>query len=113
MAQGANAAYVSVTGQAGTTGGSYSLVQDRTQFTLTALTNYTGVNFGDVPESLLTGVGAQATGPGTTVTYAHVFTAGTAGAVTFSTAQNPIPANPDWSSVLYRDNNFNDALHGG
>ena len=43
---------------------------------------------------MLSGVGAQATGPGTTVTYAHVFTAGTVGAVTFSPSQNPTPANP-------------------
>ncbi|HEX5360737.1 MAG TPA: hypothetical protein VFW49_06595 [Fluviicoccus sp.] len=108
-----SAAFVSVSGSAGTTGGSYNLVQDRTQFTLTALTSYTGVNFGDVPESLLSGVGAQATGPGTTVSYAHVFTAGTAGAVTFSPSQNPTPANPDWVSVLYRDTNCNAALDGG
>jgi len=110
VSEGANPAYVSVNGAPGTTGGSYSLVPDRTQFTLALSTSYTGVNFGDVPESTLTGIGQQSTAPGTTVEYAHVFTAGTVGSVVFSTAQTPSPANPDWSSRLYRDLNCNGAI---
>ncbi|MDO8330044.1 MAG: hypothetical protein Q7T36_06195 [Fluviicoccus sp.] len=111
--EGANPTLVSVSGVPGTTGGSYSLAQDRSSFALTLLTNYTGVNFGNVPESTLTGVGVQSTAPGTTVEYAHVFTAGTVGAVTFSTAQNPSPANPEWSSQLHRDLNCNGAVDPG
>ncbi|MCB1659158.1 MAG: hypothetical protein KDI39_13115, partial [Pseudomonadales bacterium] len=103
---------VSVSGVAGTTGGSYSLAQDRTQFTLSAATNYTGVNFGDVAQSQLTGTGNQTIAAGTTASYGHQFIAGTEGTVTFSTAQAPTP-NLVWTSLVYLDNNCNALLDGG
>ncbi|MBK9186732.1 MAG: hypothetical protein IPM78_10885, partial [Moraxellaceae bacterium] len=52
---------ISVSGVAGTTGGAYSLALDRTQFTLSAATNYTGVDF--VAMSWIANSPAQAVKP--------------------------------------------------
>ncbi|MCP5176768.1 MAG: hypothetical protein H6997_04330 [Moraxellaceae bacterium] len=103
---------ISVSGAAGSTGGSYSLAQDRTQFILSAATNYTGVNFGNVVQSQLTGTGNQTIAAGTTASYGHQFIAGTEGTVTFSTAQAPTP-NLTWTSLVYLDNNCNALLDAG
>jgi uncharacterized repeat protein (TIGR01451 family) len=90
----------------------YSLAQDRTQFTLSAATNYTGVDFGNVVESQLTGTGNQTIAAGTTASYSHQFISGTEGLVTFSTAQAPTPALT-WTSLVYIDTNCNALLDGG
>ncbi|PTQ89995.1 hypothetical protein [Agitococcus lubricus] len=105
--------YLSVTGTAGNTGGSYSLAADRTQFSLTVGMNYTNINFGDVSESQLTAQGSQTIAVGATAEYDHQFIAGTEGSVTFSTTQAPNPVLTGWSSVLYLDNNCNAALDVG
>ncbi|MCB1657470.1 MAG: hypothetical protein KDI39_04520 [Pseudomonadales bacterium] len=103
---------ISVSGVAGNTGGTYSLAQDRTQFTLSAATNYTGVDFGDVVDSQLTSTGSQTIAAGTTASYSHQFISGTEGLVTFSTAQAPTPALT-WTSLVYIDTNCNALLDGG
>ena len=103
---------ISVSGVAGNTGGAYSLALDRTQFTLSAATNYTGVDFGNVVESQLTGTGNQTIAAGTTASYGHQFISGTEGLVTFSTAQAPTPALT-WTSLVYVDTNCNALLDGG
>ena len=103
---------ISVSGMAGNTGGAYSLALDRTQFTLSAATNYTGVDFGNVVESQLTGTGNQTIAAGTTASYGHQFISGTEGLVTFSTAQAPTPALT-WASLVYVDTNCNALLDGG
>nr|HNH43462.1 hypothetical protein [Agitococcus sp.] len=103
---------VSVSGNVGTTGGSYTLATDKVQFTLAASTNYTGVNFGDVVQSQLTGTGNQTIPAGTTASYGHQFIAGTEGSVTFSTAQAPTPLLA-WTSLVYLDANCNALLDGG
>jgi len=104
---------VSVTGVVGTTAGAYSLASDRTQFTLTASTNYTGINFGDVAESQLTGTGSQTISAGTTANYIHQFIAGTEGVVTLTTAQAPSPSLSGWSSLMYLDATCDAQLNAG
>lgn len=47
---------------------------------------------------------------GQTVVYAHVYTAGSAGSVSFSSVENPSPAGLIWTSALYRDTNCNGTL---
>jgi uncharacterized repeat protein (TIGR01451 family) len=103
---------VSVSGNVGTTGGSYTLATDKVQFSLAASTNYTEVNFGDVGQSQLTGTGTQTIAAGTTASYGHQFIAGTEGSVTFSTAQAPTPFLA-WTSLVYLDANCNALLDGG
>lgn len=111
VAEQATTGLVSVSGVAGNTGGSYSLAQDRSQFTLAVATNYTGVDFGNVAESQLTGTGTQTIAAGSTASYSHQFIAGTEGAVTFSTAQAPTPLLT-WTSLVYLDTNCNASLDG-
>ena len=75
--------------------------------------SYSGVNFGDVPESRLLTDGQQSGLPGSAVFYTHQFVAGTAGQVTFSTVNTASPANSGWSHVLYRDANGNGQIDAG
>ncbi|HET7401199.1 MAG TPA: hypothetical protein VFJ62_05440, partial [Usitatibacter sp.] len=53
---------------------------------------------------------AQTTGPGTAVSYAHVFTAGSAGSVSFSTSSVTTPATSGWTQQVYRDSDCNGVL---
>ncbi len=71
-------------------------------------TNYTAVNFGDVPPNTLISNNQQSNLPGTVLFYPHTFTAGTAGSVTFSTIS---PAG--WPQILYLDTNCNGAIDAG
>ncbi len=101
--------YVSTGGSAGTTGGAYARATDATTFTLTIGTSYSGVNFADVPDNQFVTNGVASGTPGTSLTYSHTFTAGTAGSVVFSSTALPNPALA-WSEVLYRDLNCNGIL---
>ena len=98
-------------GSAGTTGGTYS--RPSVSFTPVAGNTYSGVNFGLVPANTLGPNGAQAAQPGTTVFYAHTFTAGSGGQVTFSLGNSASPASPAWTQVLYQDSNCNGVLDAG
>ncbi|MBK8327548.1 MAG: DUF11 domain-containing protein [Moraxellaceae bacterium] len=105
--------YMNTGGSAGTTGGAYNLSTDTTQFTYTDGVTYTGVNFADVAQSALYTDGAQQTQPGTTVTYAHQFFAGTEGVVSFSLSSVASPNTLLWSEVLYRDTDCDGILDAG
>ncbi|MDE1953281.1 MAG: DUF11 domain-containing protein [Betaproteobacteria bacterium] len=98
-------------GSAGTTGGSYT--RPNVSFTPAAGNTYSGVNFGLAPGNTLGPNGAQAAQPGTTVFYAHTFTAGSGGQVTFSLSNSAAPSSPAWSQVLYQDSNCNAVLDAG
>ena len=77
-------------------------------FTFTAGTNYTLVNFADVPVNTLLANGQQTALPGNVVFYAHTFTAGSGGSIVFSTTS---PAG--WPQALYRDTNCNGVIDAG
>lgn len=64
------------------------------------------------PQSSFSPDNAQSTTPGSTVFYAHVFNAGVAGTLTFSTTASVAPVSTGWSQVLYRDTNCNGTLDG-
>lgn len=60
--------------------------------------------FGDVPDNTFIGNGARKTAPGTSTTYAHTFTAGTAGTVLFDIAgTTATPSIGGWSEKIYDD----------
>jgi len=103
--------YVATGGSAGTSGGTYT----RPSVTLTPVAGntYSGVNFGLVPGNDLTPNGAQQAQPGTAVTYAHTFVAGSAGQVSFSLASSSTPATPAWSQTLYLDSNCDGVINSG
>lgn len=101
--------YVSTGGSVGVpTGLTYDRASGAFSVPYNATTNYTGVNFGDVPLNTLAGNNQQSTTPGGVVFYAHTFTAGTAGSVSFSTTSAAA-----WPQVLYRDSNCNGLLDSG
>jgi len=107
------AGYVSTGGQPGDTGGDYDRGNDRVQFTLAAPGNYVDVDFGDVPENRFLTDGARTVAPGGTVTFPHVFVAGTGGSVSFATLGAANPDVPGWSEVLYRDSDCDATLSAG
>ena len=105
--------YNTVSVNVGTTGGTYTPGTTTLRFTLAANTAYSGVVLGDAPLSTLTSDGAQQAAAGQPVTYAHVYTAGSAGRVVFSSVDSPLPSGSVWTSVLYLDSNCNGTLDGG
>ena len=104
--------YVSTGATAGNTSGTYDRPSDAITFNYTAGATYSGLSFGDVRGAVLTGEDAKTGTLGSSVAYAHVFRAQTAGTVTFSASQLASPNNPDWSVVAYRDSNNNGQLDG-
>ena len=100
--------YLSTGGGVGNTAGTYVRLTDATTFTFTAGTNYTLVNFADVPVNTLLANGQQSALPGNVVFYSHTFTAGSGGSVSFSSTS---PAG--WPQALYRDTNCNGAIDAG
>jgi hypothetical protein len=86
---------------------------DSITFTSVANTTYTSLNFGVVPNNTFVADGAQQGPPGTTLSYAHTYVAGTVGSVTFSTSAVARPNIPGWSEVIYRDLNCNAVLDPG
>lgn len=108
------ASYISTGASVGTSGGTYDRAADAISFTHTPGTSYTGLDFGDVPGNVFTTDGQQAAQPGATVVYAHTFTAGSSGSVTFSTLAAPSPDTvTTWSRVIHRDTNSNGQLDSG
>ena len=105
--------YLSTGATVGNTGGTYNRATDATTFTNAVGTTYTNVNFGDVPVNIFTNDGAQNGVPSGTVLYPHVFTAGSAGSVAFSTTNIATPANNLWQNVIYLDSNANGILDAG
>lgn len=103
---------VSTGGSAGDTGGSYARGTDTVTYTFASGQSRTGVNFGDVPQNTLVPDGMQTGLPGAMVFYRHLYNAGTAGQVTFTTTHTAVPSLTGWSSALYRDENCNGALDG-
>ncbi len=88
----------------GNSSGTYSLPNDAITFTPTAGTTYTALNFGDVPPSIFTIDNSRTAAPGESVVMLHVFTAGTAGTLTFTLSAVSNPAT-GWSNLLYLDQN--------
>lgn len=107
------ASWLSTGGSAGSTGGAYDRAGDAVSFTLTAGAAYAGVNFGDVGDIVFLTDGAQANLPGSSVVYAHTFTAPSGGSVTFAAADTSTPAIAGWTAKFYRDTNGNGVLDAG
>jgi uncharacterized repeat protein (TIGR01451 family) len=102
--------FISTGATVGNTAGTYDRTTDTITFTLVANTSYSNVNFGDVPPNALSTDGQQAGLPGTTLFYAHTFTAATAGTLSFSTTNVSNPALNGWTTNVYRDLNANGQL---
>lgn len=107
------ASHISTGASVGDTGGTYNRSSDTIQFTYSLATDYSGVDFGDVPPNQWLTDGQQSGLPGAVVWHPHIFTAGSAGTVTFSTAASPSPAVSGWSETLYEDSNCNSAIDSG
>ena len=105
------ASHVSTGGQPGDSGGTYNLATDRLTFVYNDA-DVAGVRFADVPVASFINDGAQTILPGATATYRHVFKAGTAGVVTFTTAATATPSLP-WGQVLVRDLDADGVIDAG
>ena len=112
VAQAANPALVVVSGNAGTTTGTFAAASANTSFTHAIGSAYTGVNFGDVPINRLDTDGQLAAAAGTTALFPHVFHVGSAGQLTFAaTPSATVPVG--WSASVYLDANCNGQLDAG
>ena len=98
---------------AGAAGGTYNRSTDAISFALTPGQGYTGLNFGDVGQASLTNNGAALGTRGSSVFYPHVFTAQSAGTVTFALSGTATPTNGEWSGLLYNDANNNGQIDAG
>jgi uncharacterized repeat protein (TIGR01451 family) len=107
------ASWVSTGASAGTTAGSYARAADELSFTPAGGIAYSSVAFGDVPPSTFVPSGAQSVTPGGVALYAHTFTAGSPGAVSFAAVQTPSPVLPGWTLGLYRDLDCDGAIDSG
>ncbi|MDP0499873.1 MAG: isopeptide-forming domain-containing fimbrial protein [Verrucomicrobiota bacterium JB022] len=105
--------YLSTGGNAGDSGGSYDRSSDRISFTYQQSIGHTGLLFCDVPPNALLTDGEQTILPGNVAFYAHTFTAGTAGQVSFSLNASANPNTPGWGQTLFRDLNCNGQLDSG
>jgi uncharacterized repeat protein (TIGR01451 family)/fimbrial isopeptide formation D2 family protein len=106
--------HVSVGGTAGATGGAYVRATDTVSFTAVGGNIYTGVNFADVRDNALANNGQQTTAPGNVVFYAHTFTPGTGGTVSFSIASVTNPGTvTGFTQSLFQDSNCNGVLDIG
>lgn len=104
--------FISVTGNAGTTGGTYDLEQDSMLFTNVAGTEYSGLVFADVPVNRFIPSGRKRAQPGTVVFFSHTFTSGTQGTVSFDTRNSTSSTDSLWQHVLYLDQNCNGSIDG-
>jgi uncharacterized repeat protein (TIGR01451 family) len=96
--------YLATGGSAGTTtSASGSYVRPNVTYSPAPGQSYSGVTFGAAVPSTFGPNGAETGQPGTVVFYAHTFTAGSGGSVSFALAQSANPSSPAWSAVLYRD----------
>ncbi len=96
----------SASGSPGTTGGSYDPGTDELTFVVAAGNAYTGVTFGDVPESEFSPSRAGTVLAGGTIVYAASFTAGTAGDLAFAVASA-------WPATVYLDADASGTLTAG
>ncbi len=108
----ADAAQLRTGATVGTTAGTYSPGANTVTFAFSNATAYSGVNFGSIPVTALSGAGLQSGLPGAVLLYSHRFTAKTAGSVTFSTSHTG-PANVAWTEVIYLDSNGNGVIDAG
>jgi uncharacterized repeat protein (TIGR01451 family) len=107
------AAYVSSGASVGNSGGTYDRATDVIMFNNVVGTSYTGLNFGDISPSTFTAPGMQTTTPGNIALYPHIFTAGSSGTVTFTTASTPQPAVAGWQQTIFHDLNGNGVIDAG
>ncbi|PWR18147.1 hypothetical protein DKG74_20100 [Zavarzinia aquatilis] len=92
----------------------YDRTGDRFSFAFATGTTYGSLDFGDVPDNRLTGVGLQGAAPGSTVVYGHVFIAGTAGLVSFADAGVTTPnTSTGWTDSVFLDTDCNGAIDAG
>ncbi|AIY42887.1 Chitinase [Collimonas arenae] len=98
-------------------GGTYTYTRngkpDTIAFTWNGSGN-SGLNFGQVDPSTFATSGAKTGQPGSTVTYAHTFTAGTGGSVSFQIASSiATPTISGWSEVIFADPTCSGSLQPG
>src|SRR5579872_4006235 len=105
--------FIATGASVGTTGGSYNRNTDTVSFTKVGEGFFTGVNFGVVPVNTFQPDGAQQALPGTTLFYAHTFSPGTAGQVTFTLASTPSPSSVSFAHIFYQDSNCNGVIDPG
>lgn len=103
--------YISISGSAGTTaggpGGIYTRTTDRTSFTASAGSTYSGVNFADVLGSEFLTDGSQSGLAGAVLYYPHTFTPHSGGSVLFTTTAVASPAVSGWNEIILQDTNCN------
>ncbi len=103
--------YIDVSGNSGSTAGSYNRENDRVSFTAVSGNTYSGIKFGNAVISTFNPDGQLLALPGTTVLYRHTFTAGSEGTVVFTlNSSSSLNQSSSWSQILYEDSNCNGTI---
>ena len=90
-------------GRVGDTFGTYDRAAAAVTFTAASGREYQGLAFGEVYRNAWVANGARTVSSGATTSYAHRFTAASAGAVSFDAARVSSPALPGWGMTLVHD----------
>lgn len=105
------AGFISISESVGTTGATNTDTRDDViVFTPTASTTYQNLNFGDVRLDILTPNNSKTVQPGQTVDYAHTFTSGTLGTVSFDSQATASPNLSGWQHAVYQDTDCSSSL---
>lgn len=104
--------YVSVNFNAGTTAGTYTMAGEYISFAFARYTDYSGVLFSDVPDNSFTPTPRTSNAtPNSTLYYAHTFTPGSGGSLTFTTSSR---TQGGWPAIAYyRDTACNGGYDAG
>lgn len=86
------------------------LGRDELRFELQAKTSYTGLLFGHVGTSLLSGSGQQQIAAGKSAVYSHIYTASTSASVRFDVPLSDQDKSVGWNLSALRDMNCNGVL---
>jgi uncharacterized repeat protein (TIGR01451 family) len=105
--------FLATSASAGNTGGSYSRATDMLTFSNVTSVKYTGLNFGSVPVPAFEGSADQSGTPSSVLWFAHRFTAGSAGQVTFTASYVASPNSPPFTETIYQDSNGNGKIDAG
>ncbi|WP_421773049.1 hypothetical protein [Gracilimonas sp.] len=114
LKEGHSLSQLSVSGNTGNTGGTYTVANDHLVFNNSSGNTYSGVMLGNIMTPSFSPNGQQHGKAGTTLFFAHTFTASTYGTVRFSKILSGSEASQgNWSTVIYEDVNCDGIANAG
>lgn len=105
--------WISTGAETANTAGVYDRSADAITYLNSSGTVYQDVNFGDVPPNRLVPSNQASAVAGGQVDYAHTYTAGSVGEVSFTLSHQTNPATPIWGSSIFQDLDCSGSIDAG